>query len=102
MSDEKKKLTTNAGAPVVDNQNAMTAGPRGPMLLVMPETEAAKVPYHPFDLTKVWLHKDYPPIEVGVMELNRNPEKTTILFTQALPALIAVVFVLAASRGGSK
>ena len=29
----KKKLTTVAGAPVVDNQNAMTAGPRGPMLL---------------------------------------------------------------------
>ena len=30
---EKKKLTTNAGAPVVDNQNIMTAGPRGPALL---------------------------------------------------------------------
>jgi len=28
-----KKLTNNAGAPVADNQNAMTAGPRGPMLL---------------------------------------------------------------------
>ena len=27
------KLTTAAGAPVVDNQNVMTAGPRGPMLL---------------------------------------------------------------------
>jgi len=40
---------------------------------VMPEADAAKVPYHPFDLTKVWPHKDYPPIEVGVMELNRNP-----------------------------
>jgi catalase len=41
---------------------------------VMPETDASKVPYHPFDLTKVWPHKDYPPIEVGVMTLNRNPE----------------------------
>src|SRR5674476_1396540 len=30
---EKKKLTTAGGAPVPDNQNAMTAGPRGPMLL---------------------------------------------------------------------
>ena len=30
---EKKKLTTNAGAPVPDNQNVMTAGPRGPQLL---------------------------------------------------------------------
>lgn len=40
----------------------------------MPEREAATCPYNPFDLTKVWLHKDYPLIEVGVMELNRNPE----------------------------
>ena len=30
---DKKTLTTNAGAPVVDNQNTLTAGPRGPMLL---------------------------------------------------------------------
>ena len=29
---------------------------------------------NPFDLTKVWPHKDYPLIPVGVMELNRNPE----------------------------
>jgi catalase len=41
---------------------------------IMPEADAAKVPYNPFDLTKVWPHKDYPLIEVGVMELNRNPE----------------------------
>lgn len=40
----------------------------------MPEADAAKVPYHPFDLTKIWPHQDYPLIEVGVMELNRNPE----------------------------
>jgi len=41
---------------------------------VMPELEAEKTPYNPFDLTKVWPHKDYPLIEVGVMELNRNPD----------------------------
>lgn len=41
---------------------------------VMPEEDAEKLPYHPFDLTKVWYHKDYPRIEVGVLELNRNPE----------------------------
>jgi len=29
----KKRLTTAAGAPVPDNQNVMTAGPRGPQLL---------------------------------------------------------------------
>ena len=31
--EEKTRLTTAAGAPVVDNQNVQTAGPRGPMLL---------------------------------------------------------------------
>jgi catalase len=30
---EKKKLTHVTGAPVVDNQNVLTAGKRGPMLL---------------------------------------------------------------------
>src|SRR3954447_3922326 len=33
MADNTKPLTTVAGAPVVDNQDSMTAGPRGPMLL---------------------------------------------------------------------
>ena len=33
MTDDKKKLTTDVGAPVYDNQNSMTAGPRGPLLL---------------------------------------------------------------------
>lgn len=41
---------------------------------VMPEADAATYRFHPFDLTKVWLHGDYPVTEVGVMELNRNPE----------------------------
>lgn len=41
---------------------------------VMPEADAVKVSYNPFDLTKVWPHKDYPLIDVGIMELNRNPE----------------------------
>jgi catalase len=41
---------------------------------IMPETDVGKHWYNPFDLTKVWPHGDYPPIEVGVMELTRNPE----------------------------
>ena len=28
-----KKLTTALGCPVADNQNVMTAGPRGPLLM---------------------------------------------------------------------
>ncbi|MEX2520639.1 MAG: catalase [Paracoccaceae bacterium] len=41
---------------------------------IMPETDADKTSYNPFDLTKVWPHADYPPIEVGVLELNRNAD----------------------------
>ncbi|MDT9001676.1 catalase [Paucibacter sp. APW11] len=41
---------------------------------IMPELDAEKTAYNPFDLTKVWPHADYPLIEVGVLELNRNAE----------------------------
>jgi catalase len=41
---------------------------------IMPEGDIGKHWYNPFDLTKVWPHKDYPLIEVGILELNRNPE----------------------------
>ncbi|GLK67410.1 catalase KatA [Hansschlegelia plantiphila] len=41
---------------------------------IMPELDAEKTSYNPFDLTKVWPHGEYPPIDIGVMELNRNPE----------------------------
>jgi catalase len=41
---------------------------------VMPEKDASKCPFNPFDLTKVWPHGDFPLIDVGVLELNRNPE----------------------------
>ena len=41
---------------------------------VMPEADAENYRFHPFDLTKVWSKKDYPLIEVGEWELNRNPE----------------------------
>jgi len=41
---------------------------------IMPEKEAETFRWNPFDLTKVWPHKDYPLIEVGELELNRNPE----------------------------
>ncbi len=41
---------------------------------VMSEADAEKTSFNPFDLTKVWPHGDYPLIEVGVLELNRNPD----------------------------
>jgi len=41
------------------------------MIQVMPEDEGYKNPFF-FDATKVWKHDDYPLIEVGEIELNRN------------------------------
>ena len=41
---------------------------------IMSEAEAEKTSYNPFDLTKVWPHAEFPLIEIGTMELNRNPE----------------------------
>ena len=49
--------------------------PRWTMYIqVMTEAQANKHKDNPFDITKVWSHKEYPLIEVGVLELNRNPE----------------------------
>ena len=41
---------------------------------IMTEEQALNASFNPFDLTKVWPHNDYPMIEVGEMELNKNPE----------------------------
>jgi len=49
--------------------------PRWKMFIqVMTEEQALNMPYNPFDLTKVWYHGEFPLIEVGYFELNRNPE----------------------------
>jgi len=41
---------------------------------IMTEEETLKFPFNPFDLTKVWPYKHHPLIDVGVLELNKNPE----------------------------
>nr|WP_216593437.1 catalase [Sulfurospirillum barnesii] len=41
---------------------------------IMTKAQAEVCSFNPFDLTKVWPHGDYPLIDVGVMELNRNPQ----------------------------
>ena len=49
--------------------------PRWKMYIqVMTEEQASKMPYNPFDLTKVWYKDEFPLIEVGYLELNRNPD----------------------------
>ncbi len=40
---------------------------------VMTEAQAKTHRHNPFDLTKVWSHAEFPLIDVGTLELNRNP-----------------------------
>lgn len=50
---------------------------------IMPEEDAKNYRFNVFDLTKVWSQKDYPLIEVGMMELNKNPENYFATVEQA-------------------
>lgn len=43
------------------------------MQIMTPE-QAAKYRFDPFDVTKVWPHADFPPVVIGRLVLNRNPE----------------------------
>jgi catalase len=49
---------------------------------IMPFEDAANYRFNPFDLTKVWPHKDYPLIPVGRMVLDRNPDNFFAQVTQ--------------------
>ncbi|MEG1622153.1 MAG: catalase [Alistipes sp.] len=81
-----KNLTDQEAADLVANDreshqrdlfNAIEHGdfPRWKMQIqVMTEEQAKSYKVNPFDLTKVWYHKDFPLMDVGIMELNRNPE----------------------------
>ena len=41
---------------------------------IMPFEDAPDYRFNPFDVTKVWPHGDYPPIAIGRLVLDRNPE----------------------------
>ena len=41
---------------------------------IMTEEQAASSRENPFDVTRVWSHKEFPLEEVGILELNRNPD----------------------------
>lgn len=49
----------------------------------MSEAEARRLPFNPFDLTKVWPQGDFPLHEVGVLELDRNPDNVYAEVEQA-------------------
>jgi catalase len=81
-----KNLTNAEAAAIIANDReshqrdlyeAIARGdfPRWTMYVqIMTEEQARNHYENPFDITKVWRHKEYPLIEVGVLELNRNPE----------------------------
>ena len=81
-----KNLTNEAASAIIANDreshqrdlyNAIEHGdfPKWTMYFqIMTEEQANHYKENPFDITKTWSHKDFPLIEVGVMELNRNPE----------------------------
>jgi catalase len=58
---------------------------------IMPEAEAENYKVNPFDLTKIWSHKDYPLVDVGVLELNRNPRNYFAEIEQAAFSPVNVV-----------
>jgi len=49
---------------------------------IMPYEDAANYRFNPFDITKVWPHKDYPLIPIGRMVLDRNPDNFFAQVTQ--------------------
>lgn len=58
---------------------------------IMTEEESRTYHINPFDLTKVWPHGDYPLIDVGFFELNRNPDN---YFAQVEQAAFAPAHVV--------
>ncbi|MFW5446671.1 MAG: catalase [Methylophagaceae bacterium] len=86
----KWHFKTNQGIKTLTNDEAAMASPTGAQqdlvnaidrgdypswtakIQVMTEAQAQEYKINPFDLTKVWPHADFPLIEVGQLELNRN------------------------------
>ncbi|WP_456406747.1 catalase [Thiolapillus sp.] len=88
----KWHFKTNQGIRNLTNEEAAQASPFGAQqdlveaidrgdypswtakVQIMTENQAREYHINPFDLTKVWPHGDFPLIEVGQLELNRNVE----------------------------
>ncbi len=88
----KWHFKTNQGIKNLSNEEAASASPFGAQqdlveaidrgdfpswtakMQIMTEQQAKDYHINPFDLTKVWPHADFPLIEVGQLELNRNVE----------------------------
>ncbi len=86
----KWHFKSNQGIKTLTNEEAATMSPFGAQqdlvesinkgdfpswavkVQIMDEAQARTYKINPFDLTKIWPHSDFPLIEVGQMELNRN------------------------------
>ncbi|MEG0585387.1 MAG: catalase [Christensenellaceae bacterium] len=64
---------------------------------IMTPEQAKEYPFDPFDVTKVWYHKDFPLIPLGKMVLNRNPQNYFAEVEQAAFAPSALVPGIGAS-----
>ncbi len=86
----KWHFKTNQGIKNVTNEEAASRSPFGAQqdlvdainqgdfpswtvnVQIMTEAEARDYHINPFDLTKIWPHADFPLIDIGQLELNRN------------------------------
>lgn len=66
-------------------------GEKGSADAELTEERAANHRDNPFDLTKIWKHSEFPLIDVGMLELNRNPENYFAEVEQAAFSPSAVV-----------
>ncbi|KAG8012320.1 Catalase, partial [Nibea albiflora] len=76
VEEADRLASTNPDYAIGDLFNAISNGnfPSWTFYIqVMTFEQAEKFQFNPFDLTKVWSHKEYPLIPVGKMVLNRNP-----------------------------
>jgi catalase len=76
-SEAKAMVSEDPDHHIRDLHDALAPGGEAVWRLemqIMPLEDAAGYRFNPFDLTKVWPHGDYPPITIGRMVLNRNPE----------------------------
>lgn len=79
LTDEEAEevIAKDRDSSIRDLREAIDRGenPKWKMYIqVMTDEQAKNHSDNPFDLTKVWYKGDYPLIEVGELELNRNPQ----------------------------
>jgi catalase len=85
-ADAKRQAAEDADFHLRDLYDSIGRGDNPSWTLqmqIMPFEDAASYRFNPFDLTKVWPHSDYPPISIGRMTLDRNPDNYFAQIEQA-------------------